>query len=408
MTFGLIPALPATATVSTIAADTVNGWRAAISQSLDTVNGGAYANVTLIDWAAGSAGWLFNGPLTVGSTCTFTTTSGATVTLNADTTINGNVDSFGALRVGNAGGAGGSFRVFNASTAQFDNGSTTTAKGAWTWGQDSTTTVNGAAGHVAAFTWGTYGSATWGAGSTLAINTANATVGSDGTLTVNGTSGHLATLAFGQYGRTTHAGGSADTYANGSNWTADANSALTITAGAFVTWTIGGGGNAGAVTFGANGALTFQSSSATTFATGSTIAMGGTETRTGPTIRSGDTGYEGHRAPTTPAESITALDAHKYDVVWIPTLTGDQSWNLKPPPGNARCFTYFKRVITGAGNAFKLDLRDENTTNFVATFYAYGGGATLANGWVLAFYDGAAWTALSWGGYIGTSAGQPF
>ena len=94
MSFTATPAVAFTAGVSTIPATTANTWRANIAASLDTVGGGAYANVATIDWSAGSAGWRFYAAVAIKSTGTLTLDAGATVTINADPSL------FGTMRVG--------------------------------------------------------------------------------------------------------------------------------------------------------------------------------------------------------------------------------------------------------------------------------------------------------------------
>jgi hypothetical protein len=164
MTFTATPATPFTAGVSTIPATTANTWRANIAASLDTVGGGAYANVSVIDWSAGSAGWRFYAPLTVKSTGTLTLDAGATVTINADPSL------FGTMRVG-IGGAGGAVRFYATSTLTVDDTVAVSCAG------DVTMTGASTCVHASG------SSDTYSAGSVLAINTASATMGQDSVLT---------------------------------------------------------------------------------------------------------------------------------------------------------------------------------------------------------------------------------
>jgi hypothetical protein len=241
MSFPLTPAAPFTPLVSVVPATVLNDWRVYLSRSLDTVNGGAYTNVTTIDWLAGSAGWRFYAALAIKSTGSLIIDGGATVTINASPTINGDVNLYGILRCQSGGG----FRVYSGATAQYDSGSTTTCSG-------TTTHASGS-------------SSTFAAGSTLAINTALATLGQDSVLTVNGASGHVAQVIRGQY--------STDTFQSGAGCTWNSGALCVIGSGAFVTWTIGGGGNAGSVTWGASSTQTHASGSADTYASGSALTV---------------------------------------------------------------------------------------------------------------------------------------
>ena len=318
MTFTATPATPFTAGVSTIPATTANTWRANIAASLDTVGGGAYANVSVIDWSAGSAGWRFYAPLAVKSTGTLTLDAGATVTINADPSL------FGTMRVG-IGGAGGAVRFYPTSTLTVDDtvacsiagdvtmtgastmvhasGSTDTYSSGSTFLITSGATANlnlgGTAASGVTFI-GANGAAVWNGASTATWQTASVSNWNSGAnFTV--TSGAIANATFG-------GGGTAGTLAVGATGT------FTITAGAAVTMSIGGGGTSGSLTINANGTLTTSASS--------TIAMSGT------TTLSGNGAYTRLRVHQLADPPAATLDARNYDIVECNALTSPATITL--------------------------------------------------------------------------------
>ena len=364
MTFTATPATPFTAGVSTIPATTANTWRANIAASLDTVGGGAYANVSVIDWSAGSAGWRFYAPLTVKSTGTLTLDAGATVTINADPSL------FGTMRVG-IGGAGGAVRFYATSTLTVDDTVAVSCAGDVTMTGASTLTHAALSAETHAST----SSDTYSAGSVLAINTASATMGSDSVLTVNGTAGHVAQVICDTYSTTTFRTGAGVTCNSGSiftigagciaNATFGASSTLTIASsgnvslasgstttlvsGCIFTGTIGGGGAVSTLTFGADANLVFGNSSdiahnsgsldtyanlsTLTLAAGSTLNQGGDTTRTGKTVRSGVDAWEGLRFANGNLTDDT-IDAREVDFLSVTNPAVDIVYTLTNLTGN--------------------------------------------------------------------------
>jgi len=353
MTFTATPATPFTAGVSTIPATTANTWRANIAASLDTVGGGAYANVSVIDWSAGSAGWRFYAPLTVKSTGTLTLDAGATVTINADPSL------FGTMRVG-IGGAGGAVRFYATSTLTVDDTVAVSCAGDVTMTGASTLTHAALSAETHAST----SSDTYSAGSVLAINTASATMGSDSVLTVNGTAGHVAQVICDTYSTTT--------FRTGAGVTCNSGSIFTIGAGCIFTGTIGGGGAAGALTFGATGTLTVPATCTTSLAIGVTGTLstaagasvvmsvggggttgsvtfnangtlettasaqfnnGGTTTRTGAEFLSGTGAYTSLRVYNAPNGSYSVNPKHYERIIRSCASGATEILTLTPAPG---------------------------------------------------------------------------
>ena len=246
MSFTETPAAAFTASVSTISAATANTWKANIADSLDTVGGGTYTNVSAIDWLAGSAGWRFYAAVAIKSTGTLTLDAGATVTINADPSL------FGTMRVG-VGGAGGGVRWYATSTLQVDDTVAMSIAGDATWTGASTQV------HASSST------DTYSSGSTFTIQS-----GSIANLNLGGVSASGVTF-IGANGAAVWNGASTATWqtASVSNWNSGAN--LTISSGAIVTSTIGGGAAAGAWTWGVNAVEVHASGSTDTYQSGSSL-----------------------------------------------------------------------------------------------------------------------------------------
>lgn len=203
----------------------------------------------------------------------------------------------------------------------FDSGSTLTVNGGYT--------LHGAGSITGVMTVGSNGAiiVTTGrainfqAGSFLTISTAFATVGADAQVTFNGSSGHLANLVLGQYSKVQFLGGSSVEFTS-SNWIMHTNSVSIIEAGAFVTWTIGGGGNAGTVNIGANGEVHVNSSGKLYVDSGGHLYQNGTQHSAGPEIITGN-GYKRWRVLTLTGldfdAGIANVDPLLWDEVVIPT-----------------------------------------------------------------------------------------
>ena len=349
MSFTETPAAAFTAGVSTISAATANTWKANIADSLDTVNGGAYVNVSTIDWSAGSAGWRFYAAVAIKSTGTLTLDAGATVTINADPSL------FGTMRVG-VGGAGGGVRWYATSTLQVDDTVVMTLKGDATWTAESTQV------HASGST------DTYPAGSFLTVNTALFSLGAGAVFTCNGVLGNVAQVVFGQY--------STVTCQSGSGFTCNSGSLFTLASGSVVTATIGGGGAVGSLTFGADATLTVPTTCTTSLSlgadgtfvvtAGAAVTMsvggggtpgtltinadgtltttassdfnnGGTTTRTGPEILSGSSAYTALRVTDGPDAATANIDGRAQDVLEVDTLTLASVYTLTSLAASETC-----------------------------------------------------------------------
>lgn len=313
MTFALTPAAPFTASVSTITAATANDWRTYISQSLDTVNGGAYVNVTSIDWSAGGAGWRFYAALAIKSTGSLTLDAGATVTLAADATVSsgGGWDFEGGSLCRFRGTAGGA-------TLQVDDNAIVSCAGDVTWTGTSTQT------HASSST------DTYSSGSTLSLG---------GNTTWASTSVCV------------HESSSTDTYQSGSS--------LTTNSGAIVNLTIGKT-NAGTVTNGSLCVEVHESSSTDTYQSGSNLNLDGTVTRTGKEVLSGTGAYTALRYYAAPTGTYS-IDPKHYDRIYRTSGPGFANvLTLTPDPGASDFVELFITYVENAGSS--LELRDAAAT----------------------------------------------
>lgn len=320
MTFPLTPAAPFTASVSTISAATANDWRTYISQSLDTVNGGAYVNVTSIDWSAGGAGWRFYAALAIKSTGSLTLDTGATVVIAADPTLTG------TMRVG-FGGAGGSVRFYATSTMQVDDTVACSFAGDWTCTSASLTTYQSGS------TLSLGGNSTW-ASTSVCVHASSSTdtYQSGSSLTTN--SGALINLTIGS--------GAAGSLALG------ASSTLTVTAGASVTMSVGGGGTPGTLTINADGTLTTSASSI--------FNQGGTTTRTGALTLSGTGASTALRYYAAPIGTYSINPKH-YDRIYRTSGIGVADvLTLTPDPGASEFIELFLTYEENIGSS--LEVRD--------------------------------------------------
>jgi len=394
MSFTETPAAAFTASVSTISAATANTWKANIADSLDTVGGGTYTNVSTIDWLAGSAGWRFYAAVAIKSTGTLTLDAGATVTINADPSL------FGTMRVG-VGGAGGGVRWYATSTLTVDDTVAVSVAG--------DVTMTGASTLVHA----SGSSDTYSAGSVLAINTASATMGQDSVLTINGASGHVAQVIRGQY--------STDTYQSGAGVTCNSGSLFTVGSGCFVTMTVGGGGNAGSVAWGANASQTHASGSTNTYSSGSAFTLNngtivnlsigktnagtvtngslavevhesgssdtyqsgsglnldGTTTRTGSLTLSGDGAWTALRVRAAGDPPSGDTDASKYDILEVSFLTADSSLQLDALAAGRKHQIW----IRFWASAHSLQVKDQAGTNIFLFNFVAGSQQTVQFYW---------------------------
>ena len=314
MTFPTTPSTAFTADVSTIPATVVNAWRSYFPKALDAVGGGVYTNLAEIEFPAGSSGWKFGALVTFDTTSTVLLQAGGAVTINSDPLLTG------TLKVGQ-GGAGGAVRFYATSTLTVDDTVAMSLAGDATWTGASTSTYQ--------------------AGSTLAINTASATMGNDALLTVNGSSGHGASISFGQYGSAILSG-------SGGTFTGQSGSIFTLASGSFVTVTVGGGGHAGSLTVGNVGTLTVSAGAAVTMSVGgggttgsitfnadgtltttasAQFANGGTTTRTGKEVLSGNGAYTAKRIAVG-GDPPTNTDPRHYDILEVAFLSADADLNL--------------------------------------------------------------------------------
>lgn len=380
MTFALTPASAFTASVSTISAATANTWRTNISQSLDTVNGGAYANVATIDWSAGSAGWRFYAAVAVKSTGTLTLDAGATVSISADPSL------FGTMRVG-VGGAGGGVRWYATSTFQVDDTVAMSIAGDATWtGASTQTHASGssdvyssgatftiASGAIASLNLGgasaagvtfigANGAAVWNGASTATWQTASVSLWQSGSnFTVS--SGTIASATFG-------GGGTAGTLTVGATGT------LVVTAGASVTMSVGGGGTTGSLTINANGTLTTSASS--------TVVRGGTETRTGSVTLSGNNAWTALRIFTLADPPVDATDARKYDIIECDTLaTADDAITFSDPAAGEKV-----SVVVRFSEACTHDLAVYGASDGLLYTFVHGSGIPIA---VQFYWNGTHW-----------------
>jgi len=306
MTFPTTPTIAFTASVSTITATTANAWRSYFPKALDAVGGGVYTNLAEIEFPAGSSGWKFGALVTFDTTSTVLLQAGGAVTINSDPLLTG------TLKVGQ-GGAGGAVRFYATSTLTVDDTVAMSLAGDATWTGASTSTYQ--------------------AGSTLAINTASATMGNDALLTVNGSSGHGASISFGQYGSAILAGA-------GGTFTGQSGSTFTLASGSYVTVTIGGGGHAGSLTVGNAGALTVSAGAAVTMSVGGggtpgslainadgafTTSDGSVTTRSGKETWTGNNAYREERVVPLSDPPPANLDIRTGDIFEVNSLGADGS-----------------------------------------------------------------------------------
>lgn len=188
MAFALIPAMPFSPGVSPVPAAVLNTWRTFFPSCLDADQGGNYANTVLIRFTAGSAGWEFDAPVTIGAGGSLSMVSGTELSINGFLDI----ESGAVQRIRD----GGTLTVFDGGAVGIDNGAT------WTLQGDGTITATG----------------------TLAVNfTGKIDIGQDGALR------HL------NSGTISHASGSVETHANGSTDTYSSGSTTTWNSGATVS-----------------------------------------------------------------------------------------------------------------------------------------------------------------------------